>query len=362
MAKIDKSDLYKILKAPRRALDLDDLVNLFSLVSQQRVEALSNALCKYIQVNLATAISRRNGLGDYRTNPYVLMTSASLMNLDDSERFANFLFNNKLYMGLETSFGKSVESVFLGPYPLTADEKWSIPKEKLAEFKALEGLSNQQKALKRTESLWREIDTSFVSGHRRYLMTIKSGPNTINDTQVQAMTAAIRDCYLHWSKQTRENCPDVNELDIVIGLSYGTEKTTNNKENQILAKLLACGFTEEDPLVKPGVLIDDESGSVRVYRYVGKQFWGFVGNPDNPTTTEFVFLEVLLALAKALAMCAEGMELEDQVNLKLDHLITALANLRFPKKSLPDWVREDFSEKELFWFATAMTAFYDEGI
>jgi hypothetical protein len=28
----------------------------------------------------------------------------------------------------------------------------------------------------------------------------------------------------------------INEIDIVIGLTYGTDKTTNNKENQILAK------------------------------------------------------------------------------------------------------------------------------
>lgn len=40
----------------------------------------------------------------------------------------------------------------------------------------------------------------------------------------------------------------------------------------------------------------------------------------------------------------------------------ALSKLKFPRNSLPEWVREDFSEDQLFWFATAMTAFYDQGI
>ena len=40
----------------------------------------------------------------------------------------------------------------------------------------------------------------------------------------------------------------------------------------------------------------------------------------------------------------------------------ALAKLQFPRNTLPEWVRQEFSEDQLFWFATAITAFYDEGI
>ena len=52
----------------------------------------------------------------------------------------------------------------------------------------------------------------------------------------------------------------------------------------------------------------------------------------------------------------------DRINKKIRDLAAALTKLQFPRKSLPGWVREDFSDDELFWFATAMTAFYDEGI
>lgn len=55
-------------------------------------------------------------------------------------------------------------------------------------------------------------------------------------------------------------------------------------------------------------------------------------------------------------------DVETRINLKLQQLAASLAVLTFPRNSLPEWVREDFSEDQLFWFATAMTAFFDEGI
>jgi hypothetical protein len=356
------NELYDVLKAARHAFDADDIVRLFSSVSEERVGVLSSGLAAYISTNLPAAFEKRNGLSDYRTNPYVLMTSASVMNLDDPARFADFLFNTKLYMALETSFGKSVESTLVGPYPFNSIDKWIEAPEKLAEFAELVGLSNQEKARKRTESVWREIDKSCVSGNRRYLVGIKSGPNTINDTQVQAMTAAIAENHTKWMEQTHRTYLNVRELDIVIGLTYGTERTTNNKDNQILAKLLDLGFEEEDREAKPGVLIDSPTRTIRVYRLIGKDFWAFIGNPNDRGSAQFVFLEVLLGLAKALASVVETGPLEEKVNAKIRALAAALAQLQFPRNSLPEWVREDFSETELFWFATAMTAFYDEGI
>lgn len=356
------NELYDVLKAARHPFDSEEIVRLFSSVSEDRVGVLSAGLAEYISKNLPAAFEKRTGLSDYRANPYVLMTSASVMNLDDPARFADFLFNTKLYMALETSFGKSVESTLVGPYPFNSIDKWIEAPEKIAEFTALVGLSNQDKARQRTESVWREIDKSCISGNRRFLVGIKSGPNTINDTQVQAMTAAIADNHTKWMEQTRQTYPNIQELDIVIGLTYGTELSTNNKENQILAKLLDLGFVEEDRQARPGVLIDSATRTIRVYRFVGKDFWAFIGSPDNPSSAPFVFLEILLGLAKALSAVVESGPLEDRVNLKIRELAAALARLQFPRNSLPAWVREDFSENELFWFATAMTAFYDDGV
>lgn len=362
MAIKPKNSFSKKLKARRHIYNREEVSALFQKVSEERVEALASKLVGYISTNLPAAFEKRNGIAAYRTNPYVLVTAASVMKLGDPAHFAKFLFDSKLYMALETSFGKQIEAAFVGKYPLRADHLWSDPPEKLAEFAALGGLDNETKAQRRLESVWREIDRSCVVGRRRFLTSIKSGPNTINDTQVAGMTTAILTNYRAWLAQTRETYPDVEEMDVVLGLTYGTDKTTNNKENQILVKLLDKGFEEEDSVNKPGVLIDSETRKVRVYRCIGREFWSFIGQPDAQQEADFVFVEVLLALARALGSGMAEADIETRINVKLQQLASSLALLSFPRNSLPEWVREDFSEDQLFWFATAMTAFFDEGI
>jgi len=357
-----KNRFSKALKARRHSYDREEVVELFRQVSEERVEELAGRLVGYISVNLPAAFEKRQDLSHYRTNPYVLVTAASVMKLGDPAQFAKFLFDSKLYMALETSFGKQIEAAFVGRYPLRATELWSDPPEKLAEFAALVELDNETKAQRRLESVWREIDRSCVVGNQRFLTSIKSGPNTINDTQVAGMTSAVLNNYRAWLKQSQDTYAGVDSVDIVLGLTYGTDKTTNNKENQILVKLLDKGFEEEDSVEKPGILIDTETRIVRVYRCIGRDFWSFIGQPDRPAEANFVFLEILLALAKALGSGIAEADIETRINLKLQQLASSLAVLTFPRNSLPEWVREDFSEDQLFWFATAMTAFFDEGI
>lgn len=356
------NEFYSVLKGAERRYQSGEVAELFKSVNEKRVERLAAALQEYIGRNLPAAIDRRNELADYRTNPYVLLTSASVMKLAKPEKFADFLFNNKLYMGLETSFGKSIEAAFVGQYPADLNSAWCDPPEKVAEHQALAGLSNEEKARARTNSVWREVDKSCVVGSRRYLVSIKSGPNCINDTQVEAMKSAIVARYKEWLKQSKKNFPKVTSLDVVVGVTYGTDRTTNNKENQILVKLMEHGFVEEDRTRFPGVLIDVETRSVRVYKCVGQGFWSFIGRPDGPEKAPHVFLEVLIALAKALAGASDEAGIEQKLNSKIAQLSTAIGRLAFPRKSLPYWIQSDLDEDYLFWLATAMTAFFDEGI
>jgi len=357
-----RKSFYAALKARRHQFAPRELVRQFRLVSRERVDGIARQLAEYISVHLPAAFDKREALTDYRTNPYVLMTTTSVMDLADPTRFADFLFNTKLYMALETSFGKSLEKIFLSQYPINSRRKWGPPPEKRAEFALLEGLSREQRAARRTASVWREIDASVVLRRRRYLVTVKSGPSTINDTQAQAMTNAIIDYHPRWAERSRALSSGLRGVDVVLGLTYGTDRTTNNKENQILAKLLEHGFAEEDRAKHPGVLTDSATRNVRIYRKIGRDFWAFVGNPANPRAASFVFLEVLLALAKALSAGLKTAGMEERINQRIATLSSALSQLHFPRDSLPEWIGADFSEEQLFWFATAMTAFYDEGI
>jgi hypothetical protein len=285
------------------------------------------------------------------------------MELSNVESLARFLVDVKLYMGLETSFGKSIESIVMQHYPIGAEDIaiWSKPEEKAREEAALKGLTREEKARVRVNSVWREIDTSSVSGDARYLVSIKSGPTTINDTQVTAMRDAVCKHYETWLRESQENY-GVDRIEIVLGLTYGTPRTTNNKDNQLIAKLLECGFREEDRANRPGVLLDEATGRVRVYRSVGRDYWSFIARPKDPSQAEFAFLEVLLALALALSRASQHLSLGDRLNLRLQMLGTAISELRFPPDPLPNWMRDELSEDELLWLASALTAFYDQGV
>lgn len=361
-----EKELYALLREPHHPFSKADIKALFAKTDRDRVKSLAAVLKADLAVNLPNIYGRRKSLPDYRTNPYVMLATTNIMGLSNPDKFANFLFNSKLAMGLETSFGKIIERSLVGGYPCESNAKWSDPIEKIEEFaEEKKAPSKQAKAGLRSASIWREIDKDVTVGSRRYMTTIKSGPNTINDTQVQGMVDAIAGKHLHWLQQSEAAHPGLEGIDIVIGLTYGTERSTNNKDIQILAKLLKQGFKELDPEGNPGVLVDEGTGRVRVYRKVGQPFWAWIGDPTDEAAHPQVFLEILLALVIAFRdLLKDGSSIEEGINTRLGKLAAALLAMRLDPETLPDWIsdEEEISDEKLFYLVTALSAFYDEGI
>ncbi len=81
------------------------------------------------------------------------------------------------------------------------------------ESQGLAGLQRDEKARRRVKSVWREIDRSCVVGDCRYLVSIKSGPNCINDMQ-----ADIAQNWRAWLRSSKSKY-GAEKLDIVIGLT-----------------------------------------------------------------------------------------------------------------------------------------------
>lgn len=358
-----KDRFYESLRG-RVPFDGEALRRLFGAVDRARVEKLAARLSEYSAANLERSLESKKEFADYRTSPYVLLAGASVMGLARTAELARFLVDTKLYMGLETSFGKQIEAAFVGLYPIgaPAEAAWADPPEKLAEHEALAGLGRAEKAAERRLSVWREIDKACVVGDRRFLTTIKSGPQTINDSQVDAMQAAIREHHAAWLAETRKNHPEVRGLDVVIGLTYGTPASTNNKENQILVKLRGAGFEVEDEA--RGILVDTATHTVRVYRAIGVDFWAFIGNPRDPGAARHVFLEALVGLALAMKSGPARKAALDTLQRKILELARALESIvaSFPKDLLPGWAREQLSDEEISWLAAALTSFFDDGI
>ena len=348
------TSFYKRIKKVKK-FDPDELSVLFTLLNEEKIKTMSASLSGYLAENLTGSILKKDGLKDYKTNPYVLITSASSMKWSDIRDFAKFLFNSKLYAGLETSFGKQVESQFIPYYP-TQENHWILPPEKVLEAKLLEGLNPEEKARARAESIWREIDASYYINNKRYLISIKSGPSCINDTQVSDMYKAIENNYKKWFDESVRQYKELEELNIIVGITYGTEKTTNNKENQILVKLLTKNFNDVGD--EDGTLRARDDPRIKVYRLVGTDFWSFIGNPEEPASTPHIFLEILLSLLYSFKK-GRLSTLEEQVNKKITELSAAIMELSLPPESLPNWIKREFSDSELLWLISAITSYYD---
>jgi hypothetical protein len=162
-----EAGFYNAIRKHPHPYNASAVAALLAKLDEARVKALGDSVARYITANLPKAISKRKGLADYRTSPYVLLTCANVMRLVEPKDFAKFLFDNKLYAGLETSFGKSIEAAFVGHYPIgVTAARWGDAAEKLAEFAALKAakLSKEEKARRRNSSAWREIDKSESSG------------------------------------------------------------------------------------------------------------------------------------------------------------------------------------------------------
>jgi hypothetical protein len=93
---------YDAIRQRPHPYDAPTVATLLAKLGEARVKALGDSVARYITANLPKAISRRKGLADYRTSPYVLLTCANVMRLVEPKDFAKFLFDNKLYAGLET--------------------------------------------------------------------------------------------------------------------------------------------------------------------------------------------------------------------------------------------------------------------
>lgn len=353
---------YRAVKVNRSRLDPAQVSLMLAQVERNRVDALAQALSEYIQTNLPKALESKSSLAQYQTNPYVILASASALQLNDADSLAKFLFDTKFYMGLETSFGKSIESKVVGIYPIGTEPKdrWGNPDEKVAEAMTMARIQPERRVLERTGSIWREIDQACISADVRYLVSVKSGPRTINDTQVAAMVDAISANWRHWRDSTRRLYPHAKDIELIIGLTYGTDRTTNNKENQILLKLQNHGFKEVDRAGQPGVFVSLADEHFRVRREVGRDFWARIGRPDAPDQGAFVFLEVLLGLAKALSLGGSANQFEIAINAKLRQLGEAFLQLTSPLKDLPPWLRSEFSPSQVTWLVAAMGAFFDE--
>ncbi len=179
--------------------------------------------------------------GDININPFLMLALAPAYNIFSPFEAAEYIQNSKLHHGDATAFGKFIEDKILPPFGV------SRPAEKDAE-----------------PDLYSPIDVEVSVEGSRYLLSLKSGPWTMNQAHANEMIGSF---------------PTINERtgnDIAIGIVYGTRERLNNK---------------------PG-LVERATGPY-THTLVGHEFWEFI------TGVRDAHKEIFKAIRTAQARFAE---------------------------------------------------------
>jgi len=178
---------------------------------------------------------------DVNINPFLMLALAPAYNIFSPFEAGEYVQNAKLHHGDATAFGKFIEDKILPPFGVTT------PSEKA-----------------RSKSLYSPIDIEITVEGKRYLMSLKSGPWTINQSGANEMASSF---------------PEIHKrsgADLIIGIVYGTRSRLNNKPK----------------------LVEDATGTY-VHTLVGSEFWEFV------TGVKDAHKEIFRAIRSAQARFAE---------------------------------------------------------
>jgi hypothetical protein len=161
--------------------------------------------------------------GDININPFLMLALAPAYNIFSPFEAAEYIQNSKLHHGDSTAFGKFIEDKILPPFGV------SQPPEKAT-----------------NPDLYSPIDAEVTIEGSRYLLSLKSGPWTMNQSHANEMSTAFPKIHTETG------------ADLVIGIFYGTRARLNNKPHLVEAN--APGFT---------------------HTLVGHEFWEFVTGVRN---------------------------------------------------------------------------------
>lgn len=140
---------------------------------------------------------------DVNINPFLMLAMAPAYNIFSPFEAAEYVQNSKLPHGDATAFGKFVEDKI---FPIFGAKQ---PPEK--------NKKDPQKA-----NLWSPIDIEMTIESTRFLLTLKAGPWTMNQDHAHNM---IR------------NFPKIHDdtgSEIIIGITYGTVRSLNNKPAMVV--------------------------------------------------------------------------------------------------------------------------------
>lgn len=210
-------------------------------------------------------------------NPFLLLTTAPVYNIYSPFEVAERLQLGKAFHGDDTAFGRMAEEKYLKLFG-----------------------ANQPPEKKGRAQAWTPIDLDITIEGKRYLLSVKSGPWTMNQEHANAMS----DKFPAVHQETEAN--------IVLGIVYGRYRNLNNK---------------------PG-LVDARLGHPDWFDFlVGKDFWEFI------TGVKDVHVHIFKAIREAQRIFAAEHADETFYEKMVSNRLSIAASLRKQFNVIDD---EDF--------------------
>lgn len=222
--------------------------------SQQRVAAMEVDFRSRIGIHLDALAKASKPFRKYNTNPFVLLMYSSQKQYRRVKETEAAIVPAKVFSSMETSAGKMVERVMLSHY----------------------GWECVDSAMHTTESV---VDGRKLDGDTLRLVTLKSGPNCINDSMTDSISSEIVKYAADWGRQA-----SVKKVEFTIGILYGTPKMSNKKDWHILRKAALAvqdsgskATLVESPDDKWQFQFKVKGVAVTANIRIGKSFWDHLG-------------------------------------------------------------------------------------
>jgi hypothetical protein len=203
--------------------------SLSGTLPSEKLTQFENETFDFLERRFQTLANDFDDISKTNFNPFLLLITAPVYNIYSPFEVAERLQFGKAFHGDDTAFGRLAEDKFLKILGA------KTPLEKKSPTKTI-------------RDLWSPIDLELDVEGKRYLMSIKAGPWTMNQSHATEMIGNF--AQLH--AETGAN--------IIIGITYGRYKNLNNKPS----------------LVQRGL------GSPGWYDFlIGRDFWEFVSGVEG---------------------------------------------------------------------------------
>ena len=194
-----------------------------SVRAQSRVKKMEDDFRARIGTHLASLAKKsQKPFKDYKTNPFVLLMYSCQQRFSHINEIEAALIPAKVFSSMETSAGKMVEAVVLPHY------KWKCVDSKMQSSESV-------------------LDGKKLDGQTLRIVTLKSGPDCINDSIYSNIAADIVKFAPTWAATHK-----VEKIEFTVGILYGTRKRSNKKDWHVLRT--ACETVEKKKLKSAKVL------------------------------------------------------------------------------------------------------------